>query len=141
MEKRGKIKMKEFELVHGLKVIGKTDKQVLEIYEWDGYWYLASAKSLWNINQFNPEDFEIYNGAVDVGEYDLEYNINKMKKYYLDKQYQDKRYPDTYYSYEQGAYDNLYFDTKWEAQAFAQYIQNFTTLLEPNEILEVMEEE
>ena len=64
-----------------------------------------------------------------------------MKKYYLDKQYQDKRYPDTYYSYEQGAYDNLYFDTKLAAQAFAQYIQKFTTLLEPNEILEVMEEE
>ena len=64
-----------------------------------------------------------------------------MKKYYLDKQYQDKRYPDTYYSYEQGAYDDVYFDTEWEAQAYAQYIKNFTTLLEPNEILEVMEEE
>ena len=68
--------MKEFELVHGLKVIDKTDKQVLEVYEWDGYWYLSSAKSLWNINQFNPEYFEIYSGNVEVGGYDLEYNLN-----------------------------------------------------------------
>lgn len=63
--------MKNFILEHGLKVISKDDKQVLEIYEWDGDWYLASAKSLWNINQFNPEDFEIYNGNKPVGEYDL----------------------------------------------------------------------
>ena len=50
-------------------------KQVLEIYEWDGYWYLASAKSLWNINQFNSEDFEIYKGNKKAGEYDLEYKF------------------------------------------------------------------
>lgn len=63
--------MKEFELIHGKKIIGKEDKQVLEIYEFDGYWYLASGKSLWNINQFNPEDFEEYSGNKNVGEYDL----------------------------------------------------------------------
>lgn len=65
--------MKDFELVKGMKVIDKTDKQVLEVYEWDGYWYLASEKSLWNINQFNPEDFEKYNGNVEVGKYDFDY--------------------------------------------------------------------
>ena len=65
--------MKDFELVKGMKVICKTDKQVLEVYEWDGYWYLASEKSLWNINQFNPEDFEEYTGNVEVGQYDLDY--------------------------------------------------------------------
>ena len=128
--------MKEFELVHGLKVIDKTDRQILEVYEWDGYWYLASAKSLWNINQFNPEYFEIYNGSVEVGGYDLEYNVNKMKKYYLEKQFQDKLYKDAYYSYEQGAYNNMYFDTKWEAQ---RYALSQTPFLENNEILEVME--
>ena len=68
--------MKKFKLVDGLKIIDKSDKQVLEIYEWNGYWYLASSTSLWNIKQFNPEDFEIYNGNVEVGGYDLEYNLN-----------------------------------------------------------------
>ena len=63
--------MKDFILEHSLKIIGKDDKQVLEIYKFDGYWYLASAKSLWNISQFNPEDFEIYKGNKKVGEYDL----------------------------------------------------------------------
>lgn len=70
--------MKKFELDNGLKIIGKNDKQVLEIYNWDKDWYLASAKSLWNINQFNPEDFEIYKGNKAVGEYDLEYEFKKM---------------------------------------------------------------
>lgn len=70
--------MKEFELDHNLKVIAKDDKQVLEIYNWDKDWYLASTKSLWNINQFNPEDFEIYKGNKEVGEYDLEYEFKEM---------------------------------------------------------------
>lgn len=67
--------MKEFELKNGKKIIDKDDKQVLEIYEFDGYWYLASAKSLWNIDQFNPEYFEEYFGDKQVGEYDLDYNF------------------------------------------------------------------
>ena len=61
-----------------------------------------------------------------------------MKKYYLDKQYQDTIYKDTFYSYESGAYNNMYFDTKWEAQ---RYALSQTPFLENNEILEVMEVE
>ena len=56
-----------------------------------------------------------------------------MKKYYLDKQFQD-----TYYSYESGAFDNMYFDTKEDARAYAEYC---SYMLEENEILEVMEVE
>ena len=56
-----------------------------------------------------------------------------MKKYYLDKQFQD-----TYYSYESGAFDNMYFNTKEEAEAYAEYC-NY--MLEENEIFEVMEVE
>ena len=67
--------MKEFELKKGLKVIDKKDKQVLEIYEFYDDWYLASAKSMWGINQFNPEDFEIYTGLKNVGEYDTAYKL------------------------------------------------------------------
>ena len=61
-----------------------------------------------------------------------------MKKYYLDKQYQDTLYPDTYYSYESGAFDNMYFDTKEDARAYAEYC-NY--MLEENEIFEAMEVE
>ena len=61
-----------------------------------------------------------------------------MKKYYLDKQFQDSIYKDTYYSYESGAFDNMYFDTKEEAEAYAEYC---SYMLEENEILEVMEAE
>ena len=61
-----------------------------------------------------------------------------MKKYYLDKQFQDSIYKDTYYSYESGAFDNMYFDTKEDARAYAK---NCSYILEENEILEVMEVE
>lgn len=59
-----------------------------------------------------------------------------MTKYYLDKQFQDSVYKDTYYSYEQGAFDDMYFDT--EGEAFT-YLVNNLYRLEPNERLEVME--
>lgn len=61
-----------------------------------------------------------------------------MKKYYLDKQFQDKHYKDTYYSYEQGAYDNMYFDTEEDARAYAEH---YSYMLESNEIFEIMEVE
>lgn len=59
-----------------------------------------------------------------------------MKKYYLDKQFQDSIYKDTYYSYESGAFDNMYFDTKEEAEAYAKYC-NY--MLENNEIFVICE--
>lgn len=65
--------MKEFELKDNKKIIDKVDNQVLEILQFGDYWYLTSAKSMWNINQFNPEDFEEYFGDKQVGEYDLDY--------------------------------------------------------------------
>lgn len=71
--------MREFELKQGLKVIDKKDMQVLEIYKVDGCWYLASGKSLWNINQFNPEDFDLYLGDKKVGEFDMENKISYIE--------------------------------------------------------------
>lgn len=65
--------MKEFELKDNKKIIDKVDNQVLEILQFGDYWYLTSAKSMWNINKFNPEDFEEYFGDKQVGEYDLDY--------------------------------------------------------------------
>lgn len=70
--------MKEFELKDNKKIIDKVDNQVLEILQFGDYWYLASAKSMWNINQFNPEDFEEYFGDKQVGEYDLDYLNGKV---------------------------------------------------------------
>lgn len=61
-----------------------------------------------------------------------------MKKYYLDKQFQDSIYKDTYYSYESGAFDNMYFDTKEEAEAYAK---NYSFELESNEIFVICEVE
>ena len=61
-----------------------------------------------------------------------------MKKYYLDKQFQDTIYKDTYYSYESWAVDNMYFDTKEDAETYAEYC---SYMLEENEIFEVMEVE
>ena len=70
--------MKEFELKDNKKIIDKVDNQVLEILQFGDYWYLASAKSMWNINQFNPEDFEEYFGDKPIGEYDLDYLNGKV---------------------------------------------------------------
>ena len=70
--------MKEFELKDNKKIIDKVDNQVLEILQFGDYWYLKSAKSMWNINQFNPKDFEEYFGDKQVGEYDLDYLNGKV---------------------------------------------------------------
>ena len=59
-----------------------------------------------------------------------------MEKYYLDKQFQDSIYKDTYYSYESGAYNNMYFNTKEDARAYAEYCGY---MLEENEIFVICE--
>lgn len=59
-----------------------------------------------------------------------------MNKYYLDKQFQDSIFKDTYYSYESRAFDNMYFDTKEEAEAYAE-VNAYE--LEENEIFVICE--
>lgn len=60
-----------------------------------------------------------------------------MKKYYLDKQFKDSVY-DAYYSYENGAVDDLYFDTQEEAENYADKVK---WRLADDEIYEIMEVE
>lgn len=69
--------MKSFEeLKEHTKVVDKIqsngkriDGQVCEILHLDGQIYLASAKSIWPIYQFDPKDYELYEGNKAVGEY------------------------------------------------------------------------
>lgn len=116
--------MKEFILKKGLKVVDKKYNEIYEIYEWDGYWYLATEKSLFNINQFNPEDFDIYVEEKltfsELGKIIWEHNEkNNVKSQYQDKNALmcvvviDNKSFDTEYPLESRSYlfrsDNKYF--------------------------------
>lgn len=62
------------ELSHGTKIIDKTDGMVMEFYiTKDEEYYLANDTCVWALFQFSEEDFELYHGEKQVGEYDKEY--------------------------------------------------------------------
>lgn len=69
--------MKWSELTNHTKLIDKIqdngrriDGQVVEyLVDRSGDAYLASAKSMWPIYQFDPNDYEIYTGDLAVGQY------------------------------------------------------------------------
>lgn len=61
-------------LKHGDLVISPIDSEVTQFFVLkDGSKYLASKKSLFDLLQFNAEDFYIYDGDKQVGEIDKEY--------------------------------------------------------------------
>lgn len=61
-------------LKHGDKIISPFDNEVTEFYiDKNGGKYLASKKSLFNLYQFDADDFYIYDGNKEVGEVDSEY--------------------------------------------------------------------
>lgn len=61
-------------LKHGDKIISPIDNEVTEFYvSKDGDKYLAGKTSLFDIYQFDPNDFYFYNGKKEVGEVDKEY--------------------------------------------------------------------
>ncbi|MBO7734592.1 MAG: hypothetical protein J6S67_18680 [Methanobrevibacter sp.] len=62
----------------------------------------------------------------------------KLMSYYLDKQYKEPFYKDCYVSYENGPFDDKYFNTVEEAKS---YIEANQYRLAPDEILEIFEEE
>ena len=48
----------------------RLDGQILEyLKDRDGYEYLCSDKSMWNIIQFSENDYELYEGDLPVGSY------------------------------------------------------------------------
>lgn len=58
-------------LRHGDKIISPIDNEVTEFYlSKDGEKYLANKTSLYNLYQFDPDDFYFYNGNKEVGEID-----------------------------------------------------------------------
>ena len=60
-------------LITGDKVIDKHDSQVLEYDLIHSVEYLSNEESKWMLFQFNPKDFERYDGDKQVGEYDEQY--------------------------------------------------------------------
>ena len=61
-------------LKHGDKIISPIDNEVTEFYvSKNGDKYLAGKTSLFDIYQFDPNDFYFYNGKKEVGEVDKEY--------------------------------------------------------------------
>ena len=65
------MKLVEFD---GTKIIDKTDGMVMEFYiTKDEEYYLANDTCVWALFQFSEEDFELYHGEKQVGEYDKEY--------------------------------------------------------------------
>ena len=71
--------MKNFNgLKHGDKIISPIDREVTEFYiDSEGKQYLASRHSLFTIGQFDPADFEIYTGNLEVGEVESENYFRK----------------------------------------------------------------
>lgn len=64
-------------LVHGDEVITQTDPQVMEFYIFQNEYYLTNGITMWNLQQFNEENFEMYYGDKRVGEYDYSYLLKK----------------------------------------------------------------
>lgn len=52
-------------------------------------------------------------------EFEDEYEFKIVNPYFLDKEWYDSM-ADTYYSYEAGAFDNMYFETKEDALRYAK---------------------
>lgn len=64
-------------LKHGDKIISPIDNEVTEFYvNKNGERYLASKTSLFDVYQFNPDDFYFYDGNKEVGEVDNEFFNN-----------------------------------------------------------------
>jgi hypothetical protein len=73
MVKRQKIGSFE-NLKHGDKIISPIDNEVTAFYiDKDGDKYLASARSIWPLFQFDADDYYVYTGNKEVGEVDKEY--------------------------------------------------------------------
>lgn len=53
------------------KVVNKEDGMVMEFIILYGKKYLASKNSLFSLSQFEPDNFEMYNGDLEVGDTDL----------------------------------------------------------------------
>lgn len=63
-----------YNLKHGDKIISPMDNEVTGFFiDKDGDMFLESSRCLFPHWQFDPNDFYIYNGDKDVGEYDDEY--------------------------------------------------------------------
>ena len=61
-------------LKHGDKIISPIDNEVTEFYvSKSGDKYLAGKTSLFDLYQFNADDFYFYNGDKENGEVDKEY--------------------------------------------------------------------
>lgn len=61
-------------LKHGDKIISPIDNEVTEFYvDKDGNKYLAGKTSLFDLYQFNADDFYFYDGNKESGEADTEY--------------------------------------------------------------------
>lgn len=72
MERR---KIETFDnLKHGDKIISPIDNEVTEFYvSRSGDKYLAGKTSLFDVYQFDSNDFYFYNGKKEVGEVDKDY--------------------------------------------------------------------
>ena len=78
IQEENRMKIKKIEtfdnLKHGDKIISPIDNEVTEFYvSKSGDKYLAGKTSLFDIYQFDPDDFYFYNGKKEVGEVDKEY--------------------------------------------------------------------
>lgn len=61
-------------LKHGDLIISPIDNQVTQFYiDKRGNKYLSSEKSLFDLFQFDAEDFYFYDGNKNIGEVDKEY--------------------------------------------------------------------
>ena len=60
-------------LKHGDKIISPIDNEVTEFYIMDKEMFLKGKSCLFEIWQFDPDDFYFYNGIKECGEIDKEY--------------------------------------------------------------------
>jgi hypothetical protein len=68
-------KIRSFDnLKHGDKIISPSDNEVTEFYvDKDGDKYLTGKTSLFDLYQFNADDFYFYDGDKENGEVDKDY--------------------------------------------------------------------
>ena len=71
-------------LKHGDKIISPIDNEVTEFYvSKSGDKYLAGKTSLFDLCQFNADDFYFYDGDKETGEVDKDYFHQLNNSFYL----------------------------------------------------------